>query len=133
MNTFPCKKSINCFSTSKNNVLGYANLLVFHSDYNFCHKVHTSSSIENFSIEHTSVGLTHALPISYILSPVSCKKAVLRTFTCWAEEAWFTAATCRAGCTVQQRLARGSCPGRGGGSLQVDRWCVAVELEHSDN
>ena len=31
------------------------------------------------------------------------------------------------------RLARGSCPGRGGGSLQVDRWRVAVELEHSDS
>jgi len=29
------------------------------------------------------------------------------------------------------RLAHGSCPGRGGGSLQVDRWRVAVELEQT--
>ena len=43
----------------------------------FSHKVHTSRSIGNFSIEHTSVGLTHILPISYMLSPVSCKKARL--------------------------------------------------------
>ena len=50
------------------------------------------------------MGFTHALPNSYILSPVSCKRAVLRTITCWAEEAWFTAATCRAVCTVQQRM-----------------------------
>ena len=31
------------------------------------------------------------------------------------------------------RLAHGSYPGRGAGSLQVDRWRVAVEQEHSDS